>query len=179
MEHSPNHNIPERWKKDEKIMTQAEKNLEASEHPNMKAFLWMIRTGEGTAHDQGFNFLFGSSLKNNLRFTDFSKHPNIHRPFGKTTSTAAGAYQFLYRTWVEVAKKLGLKDFSPESQTIGAVEKIRERGAYQLVMEGKFEEAVKKCAREWASLPFSPYGQPTKTIAQATKTYLNAGGTIA
>jgi hypothetical protein len=35
---------------------------------------------------------------------------------------------------------------------------------------------VKKCALEWASLPTSPYGQPTVTMAQARAEYEQAGG---
>jgi lysozyme len=157
---------------------QALKNKTLAENANIKAFLLMIRVGEGTQYDDGFNYLFGSRPDNDIRFCSFAKHPNIKRPFGSTYSTAAGAYQFLYKTWIEVAKKLKLTDFSPESQTIAAIEKIRERGALQLVLDGKFVEAVKKCAKEWASLPYSPYGQPTRTIAQARESYLEAGGKI-
>ena len=141
---------------------------------NMRAFLWMIRVGEGTANARGYNTLYGGG-----QFTDLSKHPNKAITAGNYTSTAAGAYQFLYKTWKEVSAKLGLTDFSPQSQDIAAVEKIRERGAYDLVIAGKLQEAIAKCAKEWASLPGSPYGQPTRTLAQATTSYKSAGGTLA
>jgi len=35
------------------------------------------------------------------------------------------------------------------------------------VKAGRFDAAVAKCAKEWASLPGSPYGQPVKTLDQA------------
>ena len=41
---------------------------------------------------------------------------------------------------------------------------------------GRIEAAIAKCNREWASLPGSPYGQPTRTMAQALATYDAAGG---
>jgi muramidase (phage lysozyme) len=46
------------------------------------------------------------------------------------------------------------------------------------VIAGNFQEAVRKCAREWASLPGSPYGQPMRTLAQALETYASYGGDI-
>jgi muramidase (phage lysozyme) len=77
------------------------------------------------------------------------------------TSTAAGAYQFLARTWDEVAAALELPDFSPQSQDVAALWLIRRRGALADLREGRFDDFVAKCAKEWASLPGSPYGQPT------------------
>ena len=57
--------------------------------------------------------------------SDYSWHPGTSVPItsgpdvGKTTS-AAGAPQFLAKTWDEVAAATGAKDFSPHSQNIGA-----------------------------------------------------------
>lgn len=141
---------------------------------NAKAFLQAIRYAEGTAGANGYRMLFGGKL-----FSDYSKHPNVAVPFGKTTSTAAGAYQILYRTWLEAAASVGLTDFSPESQDLAALFLIERRGALEDVIAGNFADAIQKCNREWASLPGSPYGQPTKTIAQLTSTYTANGGKIA
>jgi NAD-dependent dihydropyrimidine dehydrogenase PreA subunit len=44
------------------------------------------------------------------------------------------------------------------------------------VLAGRLGDAIAKCAREWASLPGSPYGQPTRTMAQARATYEQFGG---
>lgn len=144
------------------------------DHPNVRAFLKMIRAGEGTADPLGYSRLFGGG-----QFASYADHPRIYRPFGKTTTSAAGAYQFLAGTWDEAAAALGLADFSPPSQDLAAVWLIRRRGALADVKAGRFNEAVRKCAKEWASLPGSPYGQPVKTLAQARATYETAGGTYA
>src|SRR5262245_12539239 len=86
-----------------KKMTVAEKNL--------KAFLAMIRYSEGTFSKDGYRKLYGGGL-----FTDFSNHPNTPITKWGITSTAAGAYQILVRTWQELQSKLKLTDFSPANQ---------------------------------------------------------------
>lgn len=50
-------------------------------------------------------------------FEDFSDHPNAPQPTadGKQSS-AAGRYQFVYKTWKRAQAALGLEDFSPENQ---------------------------------------------------------------
>lgn len=141
---------------------------------NVKAFLLMIQRSEGTYGPDAYNMLFGGGL-----FSSFAKHPNQKVVAGGYTSTAAGAYQFLYSTWQEVAISLGLSDFSPASQDLGAIEKIRQRGALDLVIAGRFEEAVSKCRKEWASLPGAGYGQPEQKMATLLSYYKNAGGSVA
>ncbi len=142
-------------------------------NPNVKAMLAVIRSGEGTADPNGYRRLFGGQL-----FTSFADHPRILVKKSGYSSTAAGAYQFLSRVWDETAKIMGLKDFSPANQDLAALGRIAARGALDDVIAGRFEIAVKKLAKEWASLPFSPYGQPTKTLAQAKTVYLANNGTI-
>jgi muramidase (phage lysozyme) len=133
---------------------------------NLRAFLRMLRVGEGTVDEDGYRRMFAGRLADN-----FADHPRIAvtaKLGGKPiTSTAAGAYQFLSRTWDECAKALELPDFSPASQDLAAVYLIRRRKALPDVLAGRIEEAIRLCNKEWASLPGSPYGQPTKTLAQA------------
>ncbi|HMV15718.1 MAG TPA: glycoside hydrolase family 104 protein [Chitinophagales bacterium] len=150
------------------------------ENNNVQAFLKMIRYAEGTAGENGYRTLFGGKL-----FNDFSKHPNIKVPFfnklkGKTDySTAAGAYQFIRPTWLEVSTKLGLSDFSPASQDKAAVEKIRQRGGLDYVIAGEFDKAVDKVKLEWASMPGAGYKQPEKKLAELKKIYVQHGGKFA
>jgi muramidase (phage lysozyme) len=145
-------------------------------NPNVRAFLAVIRAGEGTSDPDGYRRHFGGEL-----FSDFSQHPKraITKLLGgqPLTSTAAGAYQFLSKTWSECQNALKLPDFSPESQDLAAVYLIDRRGALDAVIRGDLEVAIAKCAKEWASLPGSPYGQPTKTLAQCIAVYEAAGGT--
>lgn len=145
---------------------------------NVAAFLAMIRSAEGTAGPAGYQTMFGGAL-----FSSFADHPRIKQTAtfsnGKTvTSTAAGAYQFLSTTWDDARNALGLLDFSPAAQDAGAVWLIRRRGALEDVRAGNFAAAVAKCAKEWASLPGSPYGQPGRTMAQVQAVYQSAGGVV-
>jgi muramidase (phage lysozyme) len=141
------------------------------DNQNVKAFLQVIRKGEGTLGEVGYSTLFGGS-----KFVGFSDHPRQTVTRGRYTSTAAGAYQFLSSTWDETSRIMGLQDFSPASQDIAAVGRIAIRGALADVLAGRFESAVRKTAKEWASLPFSPYGQPTQSLAAARSFYLMNNG---
>lgn len=140
---------------------------------NLRAFLAVIRAGEGTSDVDGYRRHYGGRL-----FDGFADHPRVSISAGAWTSTAAGAYQFLSRTWDECRDALGLDDFSPASQDLAAVFLIRRRGALPDVLAGRLPEAIAKCNREWASLPGSPYGQPTRTLQQATDVYLKSGGNL-
>lgn len=153
------------------------KELEAAlANPNAQKYLRMIAQAEGTYKDASsdpYRVAFGGST-----FDDLSKHPNVLRTFtqtdGKANKTsAAGAYQFLGRTWDDVAGKLGLQDFGPRSQDLGALELIRRAGALDDVLNGRFDQAVKKTGSVWASLPSSPYAQPRRSAGFVEKA-LNA-----
>lgn len=146
----------------------------ALQSTNLRAFLDVIRAGEGTSDPDGYRRHFGGRL-----FNGYADHPRVSIAAGGYTSTAAGAYQFLSRTWDECAKALQLPDFTPRSQDLAAVFLIRRRGALADAMAGRLDAAIAKCAREWASLPGSPYGQPTRTLEQAHATYAQAGGALA
>ena len=142
-------------------------------HPNVQAFLRVIRRGEGTADDAGYRRLFGGQL-----FAGFADHPRIKVTKGAYTSTAAGAYQALTSSWDETKRIMGLPDFSPPSQDRFAVGRIAARGALDDVIAGRFALAINKCAWEWASLPGSPYGQPTISMATAANVFAANGGAV-
>jgi len=138
---------------------------------NVRAFARMLRVGEGTADDDGYRRIFGGSM-----FAEFKDHPRKAITKGRLTSTAAGAYQFLSRTWDGLVKLYGFKDFSPRNQDLACVALIFGRKALEDVVSGRFEQAVMKCNKEWASLPGSPYGQPVVTMARAKEEYEFWGG---
>lgn len=140
--------------------------------PNVRAFLRVIRVAEGTADDDGYRRIFGGQL-----FASFEDHPRVAVRWSGGVTTAAGAYQFLASTWDETAAIMGLRDFSPASQDLAALGRVAARGALDAVRAGQFEEAVKACALEWASLPGSPYGQPTISMDRARALFASAGGT--
>lgn len=130
--------------------------------PNVRNFLDMISAAEGTTK-HGYNTLFGGG-----KFDDLKDHPRILFDFTETTgkpnkTSAAGRYQFLSNTWDEQAKKLGLPDFSPQSQDLATINLLRERGILPDVLKGDWQTAVKKAGPIWASLPSSPYPQPRQS----------------
>lgn len=157
-------------------MTDPIRLVSALENGNVQAFLKMLRHGEGTTDENGYRRMFGGKL-----FDSFVDHPRETQTAtfssGQTvSSTAAGAYQFLSKTWDGLVRQYGFKDFSPKNQDLGAVALILGRKALDDVLAGRFEEAVNKCNREWASLPGSPYGQPVITMAKAKQLYEMYGG---
>jgi muramidase (phage lysozyme) len=123
---------------------------ELLENPKIQAMLKTIRYAEGTDKEDGYGTRVGGS-----KFIDFSKKPRqkVYIKSINDYSSAEGAYQILDKTWDGVSKKLGLNDFSPESQDIAAVDLIIQRGALQDILEDNFEGAVYKLSSEWASLP--------------------------
>jgi lysozyme len=140
---------------------------------NVQAFLALIRHCEGA----GYTTLFGGGI---IEHTEDHPRIAITRTLGgkPITSTAAGAYQFLSRTWDECVKALGLEDFSPPNQDRAALYLIERRRALPAVMEGDWKTAIERCNREWASLPGSPYGQPVITWERARAVFASAGGQV-
>lgn len=143
---------------------------------NRKAFLDMIAVSEGTAHlgDRGYNVIVGGST-----FDSYATHPNkLVKLSAKLSSTAAGRYQLLYRYWEAYRLRLNLKDFSPESQDRIALQQIAECRAMNDIDAGRFDAAVAKVARIWASLPGAGYGQHENKLADLRKAYEGAGGIV-
>lgn len=139
----------------------------------VRAFMRMLRVGEGTVGDKGYETLFSgkSFIKDYSR--DFSDHPRIKIKSGKLISSAAGAYQVMGYTWddpsmVDARKEYNVKDFSPLSQDIFCLIFLKKRsGALDEIRKGKIEDALCKLIYEWASLPPGRYGQPSKTMGEA------------
>jgi len=126
---------------------------------NVEKFLKLITYTEGTDR-QGtpYNELFGFT-----NFVGYDKHPGILIKASNYSSTAAGRYQILKAT----AKMLKMTDFMPESQDAAAIKLIKGAKAYDDILEGRWEAAILKANKVWASLPCSPYGQPTKRMSDA------------
>jgi len=165
-----------------------------TEARNEAAFLLMLRHAEGTAGPNGYRTRFGGGY-----FAGFVDHPRIAVQFTdkagrKLWTSAAGAYQAMavspippfnmgrstkVDTWDRMSRKLGLVDFSPESQDRFALGLIEENGALNDVRAGRFATAVDKVRKVWASLPGAGYDQPEKALAWLEAKYLNAGGQLA
>jgi len=151
---------------------------------NVCAFLDMIAVSEiGPAllanplSDSGYRVLVGSTPAKPLFFTSYAAHPNIFNR--ATNSTAAGRYQLLNRYWVAYKARLGLKDFSPLSQDLIAIQQIKERRALNMILAGDFSGAVTAVSNIWASLPGAGYGQHENSLASLQAAYVAAGGVVA
>ncbi|WP_315122508.1 glycoside hydrolase family 104 protein [Comamonas antarctica] len=133
---------------------------------NTQRYLRMIQQAEGTykgAEGNPYATAFGGG-----HIADLSRHPKQLHSFTQTDgkpnkTSAAGAYQFLGSTWDDVAGKLALPDFGQQSQDLAALELMRRNGSLPDVLAGRFDQAVKKDGKTWASLPSSPYAQPRRS----------------
>ena len=141
----------------------------ANPEANVKKFLDFLGRAEGA----DYNTIVGGK-----QFTDFRAHPRV---IGLTTkegtSTAAGKYQIVGSTYDEIAPKLGIRDFTPDSQDRIAIELIRRKGALEDVRNGNFDAAIGKLGNIWASLPSSPYSQPKRSPEWVAKE-LNSPTTV-
>jgi muramidase (phage lysozyme) len=161
----------------------------ALKHGNVIAGLYVIAKGEThETHEDSYRALFGWHPKRNPGriFTSFADHPRIrtyetHDEFirdgdNSDYTTAAGRWQATETTWGDFLRAVGPMDFSPHSQELFAVWCIRRRGALDDLIAGRFEDFIRKCRKEWASLPGAGYGQPEQAISEARDVYLKWGG---
>lgn len=170
----------------------APSNAPTVQASNLRAFLDAIAFAEGTAReaDNGYRTMFGYRT-----FDSYADHPRqavqfTDRAGRKLWTSAAGRYQFMavsplpngkstkVDTWDRLRADLRLPDFSPASQDAAAKELIRQRGALNDVYAGRFDDAVRKVAPVWASLPGANHNQPERSLAALRTAYRDAGGTF-
>lgn len=121
-----------------------------NESPTLRAFLNLIGWAEGADYNIGW----GGRI-----IPDLSRHPYRQREFTiidpvtkrPSTTSVAGKYQFQRGTWDTLARRMGLRDFSPASQDIAAVALIDENGALPDVLNGNIGAAVLKLKPIWQS----------------------------
>ena len=89
------------------------------------------------------------------------KNSNQQAPDATSFFPVGGAYR----------KQLGLKDFSPKSQT-------KERGALPMIDRGDIRQAIDRCSNIWASLPGAGYGQFEHKADSLIAKFKEAGGTV-
>ncbi|WP_222423448.1 glycoside hydrolase family 104 protein [Yersinia kristensenii] len=149
----------------------------------VRAFMRMLRVGEGTVGEYGYETLFGGQSFIKDFHKDFSDHPQISITRGGLTSSAAGAYQVMGYTWndksmVSARSKYGINDFSPKSQDEFCIIlfKMKRKGSLDKIASGDIDGALESLSYEWASLPPGRYGQPSKSRSEAIdlfEKYLN------
>jgi muramidase (phage lysozyme) len=145
-----------------------------------RALLDAIAGGESAG---AYDVIYGGS-----KFSDFSDHPRQYIPIGSgpnagKKSSAAGKYQFIGSTWDDQAAKLGLTDFSPDSQDAAAWNLAQETYKAQTGRDllpdleaGRTEQVAAALKSQWTSLPGGI--EQGATAAQFTQAY-GQGGTPA
>ena len=112
-------------------------------------------------------FTEGTDLSNprsgyNVYLGDRPAQGSIRSLVSHPGGAAAGRYQFIPKTWNWISKEMNLRDFSPYSQDLAALELTRRRGVDPRT-DQVTRENVAKLAPEWASFPTlegkSFYGQ--------------------
>lgn len=136
-----------------------------TDEAQIKAFLDALAWAEGTDSADGYKIMFTGAIADSL-----ADHPRQLQGSG-LVSDAAGRYQFLSTTWDSYAQKLGLTDFSPESQDKAAIAILEENGVPALLAAGDIEGAFCKVGSVWASLPCNDYGQPQKDSQALVQRY--------
>lgn len=139
---------------------------------NVIAFLAVIRHKESNHTDAAYRLMNGGQ--------SFMAPPWVHpgRVFRGGTSTAAGAFQFVKKTWQGIVDEVGLTDFSPPNQERAAIYHMAYLGALPYVLSGDFELAIDRCNNTsgWTSLPGGP--EQLQTMAEAKRVYLAYGGRL-
>jgi len=150
--------------------------------PEYRALLDTLAWAEGT--DCHYNMMMGRML-----FTNYSAHPietgempakgipftQKRRYKGRTYrvvnySTAAGRFQFLYRTYLKLKNEAGLfqTGFNPEEQRKAAIYLLKEKGGVteeilqKAIETGDFMEVWNRLSWEWASLPCDEAKKPRR-----------------
>lgn len=138
-------------------------------------FLDLIAFSEGTSSspvtkDDGYDVIV-SGVDGHHRMTDYDTHPFatgrpaiVVRHVPLLTSTASGRYQLLLKFYRAYSAMLNLHDFSPLTQDLIALKQIKERHAYDHIMNGRIKEAIADCSNIWASFPGNNYGQSPHKI---------------
>lgn len=102
--------------------------------------------------------------------SDLNRHPSMiicsYLGGKRVCSSASGRYQFIRTTWEIEVEELGLRDFSPLSQDLAAINQIVKAGAVDDLKRLDLKTFFAKTCKIWASLPGSPYGQPTRAFSE-------------
>jgi muramidase (phage lysozyme) len=145
-------------------------------HPNVRAMLRVIRNGESSQDDAvAYRMICG---KRGAQFSSFADHPRPSLP-SPCSRGAAGAYQFIIKTWDWVRGEMGLRDFSPASQDLAALGMIAYLGALPAVLAGDVATAVRKMKGTWTSLPGGDENNPLAgDIEKSKRLFLSFGGSL-
>jgi muramidase (phage lysozyme) len=153
-------------------------NRDSLKNANVQAFLKAIADAEGGGYDFKYGAVKGRR-NDPWRFTSYSTHPG---PGSGGVTTAAGMYQITKATWEDHGeRRMGLTDFTPETQDLIAVSILRGSGAIEKIKDGDIESGVEQASHQWAALPKGRgqpgrYNQPYVEFDRFEASYRAAGG---
>jgi len=137
-----------------------------------RALLDVLAYAEGTRGKGKDGYNIGFSFK---VFSSCARHPDNVWSSPGYSSSAAGRYQFMPPTWKRLQDlaptytryKTTLSSFEPENQEVGGLMLVTDVRKIKLLRNApmtrtQFSNALLELSYEWASLPPSRYGQPTK-----------------
>ena len=101
-------------------------------------------------------------------------HPYITVNAGVSISTAFGRYQFTVATW----NQFGSGGMTPAAQNMAMNALMDKVGMTADAMAGQIAQAIWDGNTRWASLPDSPFNQPTKSWAETIAAFQNALNTL-
>ena len=157
-----------------------------------EALLEVIAHGEGTDTDpnMGYGTLVRGTIigapaafesvvgRRNLVFLNQEALPGfphfLVNVTGDLNSSAFGRYQINYAT----AQDLHMTDMSRNGQDSAATTLMWRADMIAPAMAGNLQQAMQNGGRTWASLPGSPYGQPTMTMEEANRVFQEAMRTL-
>lgn len=86
-------------------------------------------------------------------------------------TTASGAYQIIFGTWLQFADQTGIYGFSPNEQDALGYAILASTGAIARLAENDIAGAFKLASRQWASLPGSTADQNPQPLTYALLVY--------
>ena len=123
-----------------KQKTRQEENEGYLKNANVKAFLATIAQTEGGDYDLMYGGVIGKK-HDKWRITNYSLPP---QPGIGGKNTPSGRYQITKVTWQDLGvNKLGLTDFTPNTQDLIAVEILRVMGALPSLIDGDIGHGYK------------------------------------
>lgn len=129
-----------------------EENRQFLRHRNIRAFLRAISHTAGGGVDYKHGAVKGKR-NDPWRFSDFSTHPGAGED---GVTTAAGLYQISLEVWRDNGAKMGLADFTQETQDLIAVELLRCMGVLDKLQVGDAGAVLAQASMHWPSLPKTP-----------------------
>lgn len=124
--------------------------------PRGRAYLDVVANAEGAVRygsQDGYDVLFGGELFSQYG-KGFDSHPMIKKIANGEPTYAAGRYQINKVTYNDFAKRLGLTDFSPETQDlIAAAIVVSTPSAIESVLSGNIQQANEVLKNRWVALP--------------------------